>query len=195
MSRCIDLLPDAARDCTRALTRYADRDWTAVSAADLEWSCWATAHHIVDDLYFYAGQVIYGRSEGYFCTELAFDDSADPPRAIEALGIHAELLRRITATADPGTRAYHTYGVSDPEGFAAMGIVEALIHTYDMVRGMSADDSWRPSPELAAAVLDRLFPDAPAGDSVDVLLYSCGRTALGDRPRLHEWRWDGTVRA
>ena len=42
--------------------------------------------------------------------------------------------------------------------------------------------------------LARLFPDAPSGDPVDVLLYCCGRAALGELPRQTLWQWDGTVR-
>jgi len=40
---------------------------------------------------------------------------------------------------------------------------------------------------LCAAVLDRLFPGAPAGDPVEVLLWSTGRADLDGRPRVTSW--------
>jgi len=88
-------LPAAARASVAALGGYTDLDWQQVPAADLEWSCWQTALHMVDCLYFYAMQVVYGQPDGYLCTELALDDSASPPRLLAALSAHAELLHRI----------------------------------------------------------------------------------------------------
>jgi hypothetical protein len=184
----------AADVSVAALAGYTDIDWEQVPAAELDWSCWQTALHMVDCLYFYAMQVVYGNQDGYLCTELALDDSASPPRLLAALGAHAELLQRIARSAAPDLRAHHTYGVSDAAGFAAMGVVETLIHTVDVVRGLNPADQWRPPAELAAPVIARLFPHAPSGDPTDVLLYCCGRAALGDLPRQAEWRWDGTVR-
>jgi hypothetical protein len=49
--------------------------------------------------------------------------------------------------------------------------------------------SWLPPEELCAAVLGRLFPDAPPGDPVQVLLWSTGRADLDGRPRLTSWVW------
>ena len=130
-------VPAAARASVAALAGYTDLDWQQVPAAGLEWSCWRTALHMVDCLYFYAMQVIYGQLDDYLCTELALDDSASPPRLLAALSAHAELLHRIARSADPDARAHHNYGVSDAAGFAAMGVVETLIHTLDVVRGLS----------------------------------------------------------
>jgi hypothetical protein len=149
---------------------------------------------MVDALYFYAMQVVYGQPDGYLCTELALDDSASPPRLLAALSAHADLLHRIARSADPDLRAHHNYGVSDAAGFAAMGVVETLIHTYDVVRGLNPADPWRPPAELAAPAIARLFPDPPSGDPTDVLLYCCGRAPLGQLPRQTQWQWDGTVR-
>jgi hypothetical protein len=184
----------AASVSVAALAGYTDLDWQQLPAAELEWSCRQTALHMVDSLYFYAMQVVYGQPDGYLCTELALDDSASPPRLLAALSAHAELLHRIAQSADPDLRAHHNYGVSDAAGFAAMGVVETLIHTFDVVRGLNPADRWRPPTELAAPVIARLFPHAPSGDPADVLLYCCGRAALGELPRQTLWQWDGTVR-
>jgi hypothetical protein len=188
-------LPAAAAASVAALAGYTDLDWQRVAAADLEWTCWQTTLHMVDCLYFYTCQIVYGQPDAYLCTELALDDSASPPRLLDALSAHASLLHRIARSADSDVRAHHNYGLSDPAGFAAMGVVEMLIHTYDVVRGLNAADPWRPPAALAAPVLARLFPEAPSGDPSDVLLYCCGRAALGDEPRRTEdWQWDSTVR-
>ena len=187
-------MPAAARASVAALAGYTDLDWQQEPAADMQWTCRKTALHMVDCLYFYAMQVIYGQPDGYLCTELALDDSASPARLLDALGAHADLLHRIALSADPDVRAHHNYGVSDPAGFAAMGVVETLIHTLDVVRGLNPADPWRPPAALAAPVIARLFPHAPSGDPTDVLLYCCGRAALGELPRQTQWQWDGTVR-
>jgi hypothetical protein len=187
-------LPETAKAAVAALAPYTDLDWQQAPAGDLDWSCWQTALHMVDVLYFYSMQVVYGQQDGYLCTKLAPDDSASPTRLLDALSAHADLLDRITRSADPDLRAYHVYGVSDPAGFAAMGVVETLIHTLDVVRGLNPADPWRPSGALAAPVIARLFPDAPSGDPADVLLYCCGRAGLREMPRQKQWQWDGTVR-
>jgi hypothetical protein len=188
--------PRAATDVSvAALSGYVDLDWRLLPAADTEWSCWQTTLHMVDCLYFYAMQIVYGRTDGYLCTELALDASASPSRVLDALSAHADLLYRIARAAGPEVRAHHNYGVSDATGFAAMGVVETLIHTYDVVRGLNPADPWRPPSELASAVITRLFPDAPSGDPTDVLLYCCGRAPHGILPRQTEWQWDGRFRA
>jgi hypothetical protein len=187
-------LPAAASASVAALERYTGLDWQQAPAADLQWSSWQTTLHMVDCLYFYACQIVYGNPDGYLCTELALDDSASPPRLLAALSAHADMLHRIAQSADPNLRGHHNYGVSDAAGFAAMGVVETLIHTFDVVRGLNPEDPWRPHAALSAPVLARLFPDAPAGDPTEVLLYCCGRAPLGEAPRQTEWQWDGTVR-
>jgi hypothetical protein len=187
-------VPAAARASVAALAPYTDLDWQQVPATDLEWNCRKTALHMVDCLYFYTMQIVYGHSDDYLCTELAPDASTSPTRLLTALSAHADLLHRIARSADPDGRAHHNYGLSDPAGFAAMGVVETLIHTFDVIRGLNPADQWRPPAELAAPVIARLFPRAPSGDPVDVLLYCCGRTALGELPQQTEWQWDGTVR-
>ena len=102
-------LPAAAGVSVAALAGYTDLDWQQVPAADLQWSCWQTVLHIVDALYFYAMQIVYGQPDGYLCTELTLDDSASPPRLLAALSAHAELLHRIARSADPDLRAHHNY--------------------------------------------------------------------------------------
>lgn len=195
MSLSPELVTVATEACVQVLRDHAGDDWRAVPAADLEWSCWDTALHVADDLYFYAVQLLYGRQErDHLPTELALDASATVTRLLDAIPVHGELLRRTVVAADPDDRAYHVYGISDPTGFAAMGVVETLVHTYDIVGGLDSGATWRPPADLAAPVLQRLFPKAPAGESSEVLLHCCGRLPLGQQPRPATWRWDGSVR-
>ncbi|MGW0763859.1 hypothetical protein ACWD1Y_46720, partial [Streptomyces sp. NPDC002814] len=79
-------------------------------------------------------------------------------------------------------------GPCDPEGFAAMGVAETLLHTYDITQGLSVD--WPPPAPLSAAVLNRLFPATPPGDPTQVLLWCTGRGELDGFPRQTSWRWE-----
>ncbi len=181
---------------TRALHPFLDRDWRSLGAGDLDWSVWDTLVHVNDDLYFYAAQVLLADERDYVCFELAADDHTTPGRLVAALPVNARLLAAAVAAADPGVRAHHVHGASDPGGFAAMGAVEVLVHTYDAVCGLDGTSDWRPPDDLARPVLDRLFPHVPTEGTDrpgDLLLYACGRIALADRPRLADWRWYGAV--
>jgi hypothetical protein len=186
-----DLVTDAVAETRRALGPALDADWS-VLATDLEWSCWKTGVHIADDLVFYASQIIDQPAEGYVPFEVTMADGAKPDGLLRTIAVCGAILQRTVAAARPGDRGYHVYGTSDAEGFAAMGVVETLVHTYDIATALALD--WRPPAEMCAPVLARLFSDAPPGDPVAVLLWCTGRTVLDDRPRLAEWRWDGTVR-
>jgi hypothetical protein len=95
-----------------------------------------------------------------------------------------ELLATQLRAAKPGTRAW-PWGPTDPSGFAALGVNEILIHTYDITRGLRT--GWLPPAAACAAVLTRLFPDHPPADPVPALLWCTGRTALPDHPRRTSW--------
>ncbi len=60
----------------------------------------------------------------------------------------------------PDVRAHHVFGNSDPEGFAAMGVVEILVHMDDVAAGLGV--GWHPPADLCDRALARLFPAAPA---------------------------------
>ncbi len=176
-----------AADETRAvLSPYVDRDWRARRAGGLEWSCWTTAAHIAHDLFAYAGQVA-GRPAGrYLPYDLTIVDSAGPADLIEVVAAGAGLLACAVDTADPSERAWH-WGACDPGGFAAMGVAETLLHTVDLTRGLGVD--WSPPADLCAGVLARLFPQAPTGEPIRVLLWGTGRGDLPDRERVTDWVW------
>lgn len=191
-----ELVVSAGEVCVEALTPFTGREWRSIQARDLDWSVWDTLVHVNDDLYFYAGQILLADEDDYICFELAADDHATSERLLAAIAVQARLLAAVAAAADPGSRGHHVYGASDPVGFAAMGVVETLIHTYDAVLGLDDASTWRPPDDLAKPVLARLFPHTPPGAASppgELLLHMCGRVPLGDRPRQTDWRWYGTV--
>ncbi|MFE3385912.1 VOC family protein [Streptomyces anulatus] len=206
-------LPVTADDVTSAVRLAVDvlagapADRWDAPAGSLDWTCWETVEHLSDDLFAYAVQlgprtppldrdVPYRwapeRQGGPYNAVFA-DRDAGPAGLLATLEASGALLASMARTTPPEVRSYHGYGISDPEGFAAMGVVETLVHTYDIAEGLGLD--WSPSPALCDRVLARLFPDAPAGgDRWTVLLWATGRAELPDHPRRTSWRWDGRPR-
>ncbi len=186
-----NLICETVAETRSALWPRVDADWS-VPARDLEWSCWKTGVHIADDLVFYASQIIDQPVEGYVPFEVTMVSGANPEGLLRTIAVCGAILERTVTAAQASDRGYHVYGTSDPEGFAAMGVIETLVHTYDIASGLGLD--WAPPAGLCAPALARLFPDAPPGDPSAVLLWCTGRTDLDGRPRRAQWRWDGTVR-
>jgi len=184
------------RDVDRALAEMVqvlgshDTENWAVSAGSLEWSCSATAAHVAHDLLAYAGQVAARPTDGYLPFDLAVRPGASPREVLQVVIACAGLLSSALTTADLKMRAWH-WGPCDLSGFAAMGVAEMLLHTYDITRGLGVQ--WLPPAILCAAVLDRLFPDAPSGDPVQILLWCTGRGELNGRPRRTSWTWQAAV--
>ena len=183
-----------------ALSRAPAEAW-GNQAGSLEWDCWETVEHIADDLFAYATQLTPATPEGGYVpfavtstrpsgaeSAIHVDRENGPTGLLQALEACGALLVAMVTTASPDTRAWHPSGTSDPEGFAAMGVVESLVHTHDAAQGLGVP--WEPSADLCARVLSRLFPAAPA-DALPwaALLWATGRADLPDRPRLVEWRW------
>ncbi|MFE3197347.1 hypothetical protein [Embleya sp. NPDC059237] len=168
-----------------------DRDWSR-PAGDLDWDCWDTLVHVVGDLYGYAGQVASSRMDDYVPVDIHAEDDPTPAQMLYAVRAGGTILASVVTTQPDSNRAYHPYGVSDPDGFAAMGMVEVMVHMHDMAAGLGFD--YRPDPEICARVLARMFPDAPAGfEPWPALLWCTGRTELPGHPRrVGKWRWKGT---
>lgn len=160
-------------------------DWT-VQAGPLEWSCRQTAAHIGHDLLAYAGQVAAGPPDAYLPFDLCVRPTASPSEVLQVVTACGALLESALATVDPSMRAWH-WGPCEPEGFAAMGVAEILLHTHDIARGLGED--WRPPASLCTAVLGRLFPGAPPGEPVRVLLWCTGRADMDGLPRRTAWTW------
>ncbi|MEV0649574.1 hypothetical protein AB0I28_30385 [Phytomonospora sp. NPDC050363] len=193
--------------CSDALRGAVDTDWT-VPAGDLTWSCRETAEHLADDLFAYAGQL--GPRRPPLDTHVPFawartspdapalsvsgDPAAGAAGLVEVIEACGTFLWAVASAVAPETRAHHVFGLSDPEGFAAMGVVETLVHTHDIGRGLGF--AWTPPPQLCARALYRLFPEAPADtDPWATLLWATGRGELPGHPRLETWRWYSAPRA
>lgn len=181
-------------------------DWDR-PAGTLEWSCWETAEHLADDLFAYAAQLgpqapaavthvpfVWRREAPGRPANVIFAEHGGGPeglvQVLEACGaLHVAMVR----TASPGARAFHVFGTTDPEGSAAMGLVELFVHAEDLARGLGLD--WEAPEAICARVLKRLFPTAPTDAAPwETLLWATGRGDLPGRERLTRWQWDSTPR-
>lgn len=173
-------------------------------ASGLEWTCWETLEHLADDLLTYT--LRFGLAQPLAVPRVPLRISSDRPdgpanvifgdheagpegllTVVEACG---GLLAAIVDTTDATTLAPHVFGASDPEGFAAMGIVETLVHTHDIAQGLA--DFREPPQDLSERVLARLFPEVSVIDTPwSTLLWATGRIETPDRPRRTNWRWHG----
>ncbi|MFD8596740.1 maleylpyruvate isomerase N-terminal domain-containing protein [Kitasatospora sp. NPDC059646] len=174
-----------------ALAPHLQADWS-VPAGGLEWSCRETLAHIGHDLLAYAGQVVARPADRYLPFDLTVRPDADPAATLQTALACGELLAVALAAADPALRAWH-WGPTDPGGFAAMGVAETLLHTHDITTGLGLDRAMPPA--LCAAVLARLFPDAPGGDPAAVLLWCTGRGGLPGLERRTTWGWKAALPA
>ncbi|WP_406366461.1 maleylpyruvate isomerase N-terminal domain-containing protein [Streptomyces sp. NBC_01546] len=179
----------AAAESVSALGPHSGMDW-GVPAGSLDWSCWTTAAHIAHDLAAYAAQVASRAPSDYLPLDLRVRPGTPPAEVLTVVSASARLLSAAITAADPADRAWH-WGPCDPGGFAAMGVAELLLHTYDIAQGLALP--WLPPPGLAAPVLARLFPDSPQGPPTEALLWSAGRLALPGRPRRTSWSWQAAL--
>jgi hypothetical protein len=194
----------AVRLALDTLATAAGNDWH-VPARGLEWTCWETVEHMSDDLFAYAAQlgpatpsltshVPFGwqrRREGGPALTVFVDPADGPPGLLQVFETCGAMLAAMLGAVPPGRRSFHSYGPSDPSGFAAMGVVEVLVHMHDVAAGLGL--RWDPPADLCAAALRRLFPSAPAEvEPWPALLWSTGRADLPGRPAPASWTWDGS---
>ncbi|MFF8382278.1 GNAT family N-acetyltransferase [Streptomyces kanasensis] len=173
---------------TAALREVADRDWS-VPAAGSEWSCRDAVVHLAQGFAGYAAQVAGRVAQGYVPFEVVPEPGATPDGLVRLVEATGGLLAAAVFRAPRDLRAWHPYGHADGDGFAAMGVVEALVHTRDVVAALGAPD-WRPPGPLCARAVERLFPQAPRDhDPWRTLLWATGRGGLDDLPGLRAWRW------
>ncbi|MFI1758005.1 hypothetical protein [Streptomyces sp. NPDC020571] len=192
---------EAVAHCVKTLSGVRSSRWGA-RAGDLEWTCWESLEHLADDLLTYALRfglehpmdvprvplrLSSDRAAGP--VNVIFGDRAAGPEGlltvVEACG---GLLASVVDSTAPGVLAPHVFGASDPEGFAAMGVAETLVHTYDIALGVERDGV--PPDDLSRRVLVRLFPDVPVtDDAASTLLWATGRIGDPERPRRTSWRW------
>ncbi|MFF2787858.1 DinB family protein [Streptomyces sp. NPDC058049] len=194
----------AVAHCLDALEGIPAAQWHD-RAGGLEWTRWETLEHLADDLLTYA--LRFGLAEPMGAPRVPLRVSRDGPdgpanvifgdrdagpegllTVVEACG---GLLASVVDTAAATTLAPHVFGASDPEGFAAMGIVETVVHTHDITQGLGRGSE--PPQDLCERALARLFPDVPVtGTPWSTLLWATGRIETPDRPRRTNWRWYGS---
>ncbi|NUP36694.1 MAG: hypothetical protein HOY76_06635 [Streptomyces sp.] len=191
-----------------AVLEGAPEDGWDRAAGDVAWTCWQTAEHLADDLFAYALQigprtppltthvpVAWHRETPDGPASTIFVDRAEGAAGLlQVLDGCGALLAAMVRVTPAHVRAHHVFGAADPEGFAAMGVVETLVHTHDIAAGLGLP-AFEPPAGLCARALHRLFPDAPAdAEPWPALLWSAGRTALPGRERQAKWRWYGEPR-
>lgn len=198
-----DDLDLAVQLAVEALREAPPEAWDAM-AGSLAWDCWETVEHLSDDLFAYAVQlgprktplegdvpfVWESRRPGGPANAIHADRAAGAAGLLQVLEASGALLVAMVRTTPSQARAYHPSGVSDPEGFAAMGVVETLVHTHDLAQGLGL--AWSPPADVCARVLARLFPEAPTStEPWPTLLWATGRAELPGHPGRTVWRWDG----
>jgi len=192
-------LVTAAGHVRSTLRPLLGADWST-PAGDLAWSARATLEHLPDVLTWYAAQLAT-RARGDLPGPRHGDPSLTVGDLLTVTVTTATVLAEVVVAAKPSARAWHMLGSADPEGWAAMGCDELLIHADDIARGFGA--AFQPPAELCERVLRRLFPWAPAGvDPWQGLRWANGRIAIDGHERLGEdwaWHcaplddWDGTI--
>lgn len=194
---------DAVAAAVTALSAIRGDDWS-VLAHGLEWSCWETVEHVCDDLFAYAAQIaprtpptrthvpfaFHAKRAGGPKSVVFVEPESGADGLLQVLEACGAFLSALVRTSAPEVRAHHIFGVSDPEGFAAMGVLETLVHTYDVTRALNLP--WTPDADLCDRVLRRLFRDAPLDTPRwQTVLWCTGRGPLEGREPLTKWRWFG----
>ncbi|EPJ40932.1 hypothetical protein STAFG_2015 [Streptomyces afghaniensis 772] len=180
----------AVDECVGLLGAVTDRDWEAVRAGRLQWSCRETAVHIAEDLIAYAGQLAGREQEAYTPFEISLEEGTDNAGALRVIRTTGALFAAAIRTTPREVRAFHPYPFrsANREGFAAMGVAEVLLHTHDMAEGLGV--AYEPAPELCDFVLTRIFPHVQPGPAPwRTLLWATGRGDLPGREPVTEWRW------
>ncbi|GAA2157403.1 MULTISPECIES: hypothetical protein [Glycomyces] len=183
-----------------ALRPAPAESWEA-QAGPMECSCWDALEHLNNGVFSYALRLappvpyLEGRPTilwdrpGALARPLVTDREAGPEAAIEVLLMVGGLVAAVVDSKPATARSWHIWGTADPEGFAAMGVVETLAHAFDLTQGLRIE--FEAPADLVAPALARLFPEAPADtDPWPTLLWATGRGELeGFGRRGPDWTW------
>jgi uncharacterized protein (TIGR03083 family) len=179
----------AAEACERMLEPELEADWS-VPVPGLELTVASVVAHVACVALWYSVDMWGGRADAAFELKVLADAPAE--RLLTSLTAAARALAAGVDAAPPDTRGFHPFGSPDPEGFAAMGCDELLVHGDDAARGLGV--AFDPDRQLASGVLARLFPWHAVGAAEDpwaVLLWANGRLDLPGRQHQERWRWHG----
>jgi len=203
MSDRAQVTPDDLREsaglCAASVRRLDPELWDK-QAYGLEWTRSQTVAHIGDALTYYTASLATRVQENPGNRGLALREGSIAGSAGQ-IESGAEVLARVAEGTPPETRAFHSTGLPDTEGFLAMGCVEILAHGYDAVGSTEAE--FDPGHGLCQRILGRLFPWAPQDTPGWLtLLWATGRSELKGRDFLGEtwvWHndllneWEGTI--
>ena len=118
------------------------------------------------------------------------EKDASPAEVLEFAVTGGRILASMVRTSPPHVRAFHPTGMADPEGFAALGCNEALLHGDDIAQGFGR--SLDPPRDVCRGVFSRLFPQATAdladADPWAALRWAGGRAELAGHPQQPNWR-------
>jgi hypothetical protein len=137
-----------------------DRDWSA-QAGTVEWTCLATAAHVIDCVWSYALFLTSGRQDRYpkGIDELHATPDATPEDMVDHLRAVTTMLWSVIVTADPSAEAIIWQSpqpaTGTPEQFAARGGLELALHAYDVCEGLGV--AFRPPDDLCR----RLWANTP----------------------------------
>lgn len=190
-----NFLEMVSEELSQTLAPTTKLDWE-ISTPDLEWTQSQTAIHTMRACLEYAFQVVGKRMDSYQPVLFEKKDKATPAEYLPMISTASRILQRSIRESEISDRAWHSYGVSDPVGFAAMGVVEVSVHTYDLAKGFGIN--FVPNHEAAHFAIDRLFSGTTEYPKFDthgqLLLWLAGRIELSGAPRRQGWKWNGTPR-
>lgn len=181
---------EAVAGSVALLRTAAGQDWDAVKAARSTWTCREAAVHIAYDLIVYAGRLAARGRTRHVPFEITPDESAGNEGLLQVIEMTGALLTATVNTSPRHLRAPHPcpYGTANPEGFAALGVGEVLLHTYDIAEALGL--TYEPAAELAEFALTRLLPHVQPGPTPwSTLLWATGRGELPGRPPVTDWHW------
>jgi len=176
-----DHLLGAAALSAAALRPHVGADWS-VRAGDLDWDVEMTVVHFIGAM---AKETLYlaSRSTRFIAIGTMRFRDATPAELVASIEPAANALANTARATPVGTLAYHGTGMTDAEGYLAMGSSEVLVHTWDACQGLGVE--FAGSDEIATAVLGRTFPWVTVEETPwRTLLWAFGRVGLAGRPRL-----------
>jgi predicted RNA-binding Zn-ribbon protein involved in translation (DUF1610 family) len=185
-----------AQDLERAIRTMGDvleplsaRDWS-VPAGTLDRTCRETLAHLGHELLAYATNVAGRPQDSYLTPELVTLDDLPVSAMLPAVETCGGLLVTALLAATPNLPTWHSRP-NDVSGFAALGVAEVVLHTYDITRGLKVN--WWPPAKFSTRILARLAPEEATRQQqktgkrhhpTQVLLRYTGR--LGD---VGPWQW------
>jgi uncharacterized protein (TIGR03083 family) len=189
MTVTADDLDAATESVAHALRPATALAWTAAAGTGT-WDAWHTAEHLGDTLVSFAAQLVARPVSRFVRFVAVADQGASADDVLEMALTGSGLLGAALRTTGPDVRAFHPAGVADPEGFAAMGCLEVLVHGEDVARGLGA--AVHPPRDVCERVLSRLFPhvaDLVTGvDPWDGLRWATDRLELPGLPSQAGWQ-------